>query len=478
MRDLATKIDGTSELNSAEFNSIKNESQNIVTSADFTLDSEGGPDVNLFMLSQSIAAYANAGLVYQDSGTADAYILSITTNLKPVVTYSNNMMVVFKAGNSNTGPSTINVNSIGARSFTRPDGSALEPDDIISGNYYFAIYNLSQTRFELVNKEEAALTDPVGAVSVQAIKALPNGYLYCDGSAVSRTTYADLFAVIGTSYGVGDGSTTFNLPWLNFSDIALTDSGAPSTGWRAIAVDSSTGDVYACDEITDDIYKNAGGLGVWTDTSAPATSWQGITVNSSNGDVWACSSSGDIYKNAGGLGVWVIDATAPSDSWYGITVDASNGDVWVCSLSTSKIYKNASGAGSWVQDVAAPSVQWTDIIVNPNTQDVYACELTTDKIYKNTGGLGTWTDVSAPVKNWFFLALNISSGDLWAKESNSDVYKTLRGESSFEILIINSSNYRGMAVDEVKGEFWIAEDTGGILKSQDSTVQYIIKYKL
>ena len=41
---------------------------------------------------------------------------------------------------------------------------------------------------------------------------LPTGYLFCDGSAVSRTTYADLFAVIGTIWGSGDGSTTFNLP--------------------------------------------------------------------------------------------------------------------------------------------------------------------------------------------------------------------------------------------------------------------------
>ena len=40
----------------------------------------------------------------------------------------------------------------------------------------------------------------------------PSGYLNCDGSAVSRSTYADLFSVIGTTYGSGDGSTTFNLP--------------------------------------------------------------------------------------------------------------------------------------------------------------------------------------------------------------------------------------------------------------------------
>jgi microcystin-dependent protein len=41
---------------------------------------------------------------------------------------------------------------------------------------------------------------------------LPPGTLLCDGSAVSRTTYANLFAVIGTTWGVGDGTSTFNLP--------------------------------------------------------------------------------------------------------------------------------------------------------------------------------------------------------------------------------------------------------------------------
>lgn len=45
--------------------------------------------------------------------------------------------------------------------------------------------------------------------------AIPSGYLLCDGSAVSRTMYPDLFAAIGTDYGSGDGSTTFNLPDFN-----------------------------------------------------------------------------------------------------------------------------------------------------------------------------------------------------------------------------------------------------------------------
>lgn len=53
---------------------------------------------------------------------------------------------------------------------------------------------------------------PIGAVVPYAGASAPAGYLLCDGSAVSRTTYAALFAIVGTAFGVGDGSTTFNLP--------------------------------------------------------------------------------------------------------------------------------------------------------------------------------------------------------------------------------------------------------------------------
>ena len=54
----------------------------------------------------------------------------------------------------------------------------------------------------------------VGSVTWYAGAGTPENYLLCDGSAVSCTNYADLFAVIGTAYGAGDGSTTFNLPLL------------------------------------------------------------------------------------------------------------------------------------------------------------------------------------------------------------------------------------------------------------------------
>ena len=52
----------------------------------------------------------------------------------------------------------------------------------------------------------------VGIVCYYPVDAIPVGWLRCDGSAYSRTTYANLFARIGTTYGAGDGSTTFNIP--------------------------------------------------------------------------------------------------------------------------------------------------------------------------------------------------------------------------------------------------------------------------
>lgn len=56
------------------------------------------------------------------------------------------------------------------------------------------------------------VTDNFGDVKMSAASTVPSGWLECDGSAVSRTTYSDLFSAIGTSFGSGDGSTTFNIP--------------------------------------------------------------------------------------------------------------------------------------------------------------------------------------------------------------------------------------------------------------------------
>ena len=53
---------------------------------------------------------------------------------------------------------------------------------------------------------------PTATIVPWSSASVPSGFLECDGSAVSRTTYATLFGIVGTTYGVGDGSTTFNVP--------------------------------------------------------------------------------------------------------------------------------------------------------------------------------------------------------------------------------------------------------------------------
>jgi microcystin-dependent protein len=59
------------------------------------------------------------------------------------------------------------------------------------------------------------MSEPAGIVIPFAGSVAPDGWLLCDGSAVSRTDYADLFTAIGTVYGAGDGVSTFNLPDLS-----------------------------------------------------------------------------------------------------------------------------------------------------------------------------------------------------------------------------------------------------------------------
>lgn len=69
---------------------------------------------------------------------------------------------------------------------------------------------------------------PAGAVMPFAMNSAPAGWLAADGTAVSRSTYATLFAAIGTAHGSGDGSTTFNLPDLR--GIFVRGSGSQTIG--------------------------------------------------------------------------------------------------------------------------------------------------------------------------------------------------------------------------------------------------------
>lgn len=91
----------------------------------------------------------------------------------------------------------------------------------------------------------AGAGNPTGTIITWTTATPPSGYLECNGAAVSRTTYSGLFAVIGEIYGVGDESTTFNLPDLRGKFARGWDHGAgndPNAATRTDRGDTTTGD--------------------------------------------------------------------------------------------------------------------------------------------------------------------------------------------------------------------------------------------
>jgi microcystin-dependent protein len=140
-------------------------------------------------------------------GTSTAYTL--TYSVAPGALLDGMVLVVqFNAANGNA--PTLNVNSLGAISLHyysagawRAVPAALFDTDTISR----VAYNASAGAYRLLD-----VRGDTGEIKPFAGATVPKGYLLCFGQAISRTAYAGLFAVLGTTYGAGDGSTTFNLP--------------------------------------------------------------------------------------------------------------------------------------------------------------------------------------------------------------------------------------------------------------------------
>lgn len=86
-----------------------------------------------------------------------------------------------------------------------------------------------------VDAQVSAIRMPAGSVTMHAANTAPTGWLECNGAAVSRTTYAALFTAIGTTWGAGDGATTFNVPDLRGEFVRGWDHGKGTDSGRAFA---------------------------------------------------------------------------------------------------------------------------------------------------------------------------------------------------------------------------------------------------
>jgi microcystin-dependent protein len=119
-----------------------------------------------------------------------------------------------------------------------------------------------------------------GDLKITARANPPEGWLVCDGAAVSRTTYSDLFAAIGTIYGAGDGATTFNLPDLRGRVPVTADGSAGRLNNSPDALGQSGGH-----EKLQSHSHGAGGLGLGPDTPNHAHNlgWHASTRHEGSG---------------------------------------------------------------------------------------------------------------------------------------------------------------------------------------------------
>lgn len=155
-------------------------------------------------------------------------------------------------------------------------------------------------------------TVPVGSVTPYAGDAIANasplqaqGWLACDGSAISRTTFATLFAVIGTLHGVGDGSTTFNLPDYRGRFLRGTDHGAgrdPDIGLRVAAnPGGATGD-------------STGSIQPWASGKPVNTAFTTDTQGAHNHTISNVPTGNSSYKIAGSYLARWTDASATTST--------------------------------------------------------------------------------------------------------------------------------------------------------------------
>ena len=154
--------------------------------------------------------------------------------------------------------------------------------------------------------------NPAGTVQYFANTTAPNGYLECNGQAVSRVAYAELFNAIGTLYGVGDGVTTFNVPDLRGEFIRGTDNGKGADPGRTIGTTQAPSPVVHDD--TAGSGPQNGDFSMDNAAAAYCDPWPGTLAGGIPSAYWAASpASWNVYAgtSTGGQAYAMIHASRP-----------------------------------------------------------------------------------------------------------------------------------------------------------------------
>jgi microcystin-dependent protein len=196
--------------------------------------------------------HASAGVTV--GGTANAITLSYLQN---PAAYVQGEKFAFKATTSNTAAITVQIGTLSATNLYKQGLTGPIPmigGEITAGQ--LVEIEFDGTQFQLLSpvsgSGDQTVFLPSGMLAPFGGSAAPAGWLLCNGVAVSRTTYAALFAAIGTTWGAGDGSATFNVPnMLGRVPVGAGSAGnyAQTVGSAAVITASSQITIAANDEI-------------------------------------------------------------------------------------------------------------------------------------------------------------------------------------------------------------------------------------
>lgn len=163
-------------------------------------------------------------------GSATAYTVT-SYQIFDTLAHMNGAMIAFTphATSTNTvgNDVTLNVDGLGAKSIRPAPSIALPSGSLILGTPYVATYNNADGVWYLQGGAANAYSIPLGGGLTFWGSTAPNSaFAFPAGQAISRTTYATLFAMIGANFGGGDGSTTFNLPDATGRVLAMKEASA------------------------------------------------------------------------------------------------------------------------------------------------------------------------------------------------------------------------------------------------------------
>lgn len=193
---------GNAQLNSSNtFTALNTFRANLAVSNGTTAGSGGRIDFGISPAAETVQARISAdalgGLFYHAS-TNQPHVFRIGTNNNVFAIRDNNTKVVFSSNNNFF--ATVTHDGVAKWVGNANTATKLETSRTINGVAFDG------------TKDIIVDSNPVGTIIAVAYTGVPKGYMHCNGAAVSRSTYVNLFNKIGTTYGAGDGSTTFNLP--------------------------------------------------------------------------------------------------------------------------------------------------------------------------------------------------------------------------------------------------------------------------